>query len=72
MNRAELAGLAGWMKWIDDVEHLLNIAEPILVTLVDVRNNSLWVKLPILRRLRPPAEVETALRLLRALKERLP
>lgn len=72
MNRSELAGLAGWIKWIEDVEHLLHIAEPILVTLVDIRNNSGWVKLPILRRLRPPAEVETALRLLRALKERLP
>lgn len=72
MNRNELAGLAGWMNWINDVEHLLNLAEPILVTLVDIRHNSLWVRLPLLRRLRPPAEVETALRLLRALKERLP
>jgi len=72
LERAELNNLSGgWFSWFDDVERLLDILEPILEMLVEIRNATWWLKLPFLRKLRPPQEVEQALTIVRALREQL-
>lgn len=72
LERAQLATInLGWLKWFDDVDQLFDVLEPVLEMLVEIRNASWWLKLPFLRKLRPPAEVEQALSILRALREQL-
>ena len=69
LQRTHLSGLdLGWLSWIDEAEELVRYVEPILEKLVDIRRSSFWLRLPFLRRLRPPAEVETALGIVRQLK----
>ena len=58
-------------KLIARVQDLLAIAEPILEKLVDIRHSGFWNTLPFLRRLRPPAEVERMLEIVRELRDRI-
>jgi len=72
LQRKALSGIdTGWLHWIDEALQLVAILEPVLETLVDIRNHSFWLRLPFLRRLRPPAQVVDALNLVRALKDKL-
>lgn len=72
LERAQLATInIGWLKWFDDVDQLFDVLEPVLEMLVEIRNASWWLKLPFLRKLRPPQEVEQALTIVRALREQL-
>lgn len=71
LKRANLSGLdLGWIGWIDEAEGFLAFIEPILETLVDIRHQSWW-RVPFLRRLRPPAEVEQALEFVRQLRSKI-
>jgi hypothetical protein len=60
-----------WMVWIARTRGMLDIAEPVLERLVEIREESWWVKLPVLRRLRPPSEVVVLLDLVRKLRAAL-
>jgi len=72
LQRTHLSGLdLGWISWISEAEELIDFIEPTLEKLVAIRHSSFWLRLPFLRRLRPPAEVEAALGIVRALKDQL-
>jgi hypothetical protein len=60
-----------WMVWIARTRGMLDIAEPVLERLVEIREESWWVKLPVLRRLRPPSEVVVLLDLVKKLRAAL-
>jgi hypothetical protein len=60
-----------WLTWISRTRLLLDTAEPVLEHLVRIRQESWWVSLPVIRRLKPPKEVETLLELVRKLKAAL-
>lgn len=58
-------------KLIARIQDLLAIAEPILDKLVDVRHSHFWTTFPFLRRLRPPAEVERLLEIVREIRDKI-
>jgi primosomal protein N' len=60
-----------WLAWVSRARLLLDSAEPVLETLVKIRQESWWASLPLLRRLKPPKEVETLLELVRKLRSAL-
>jgi hypothetical protein len=60
-----------WILWVSKTRTFLDTAEPVLEQLVRIRNESWWASLPLLRRLKPPKEVEVLLELVRKLRAAL-